>query len=73
MQAPAPVRHHPNASLAVGAGTPAGGMIWAAGHFGVSLSAEDGAYITTGVIALSLAIGRRGISGIMKRVWRGEE
>jgi hypothetical protein len=73
MEVPAPIKRHPNASLAAGAGTPGGIAIWLAGRFGVSLSAEDGYYIAVAVITVVLAIGRRGLVGLWQMLMHGNQ
>jgi len=44
---------------------------WLLGHYHVDLSAEDGAAISTGIAALVLYIGRDGIRGMFRTLWRG--
>ena len=66
------LREHPNASLAAALSSPTAGIIWLLGRWGVTLSAYDGAYIAAGWIVLGLAVGRRGVRGMVQRVWRGE-
>jgi hypothetical protein len=73
MEVPAPVRAHPNASLAAGVGTPGGAAIWLAGRFGVSLSAEDGYYIAVSVVTVGLVVGKRGLLGLWHLLMHGQE
>lgn len=69
----APVRHHPNASLAAASGSLSGAIVWALSLWGVTLTAYDGIYVATAVITATLAIGRRGIRGLARTLWRGTE
>lgn len=48
-------------------------VTWLLGHYHVALSAEDGAAISTGLAALVLYIGRDGIRGIFRTIWRGKQ
>lgn len=62
---------HPNATVATGT-TGAGVLVvWLLGHFGVSVSAEDGAAIAGIATAVLLFVGRNGIRGIIRRIWGG--
>lgn len=72
MQAPAPVRQHPNASLATGLGSLGVLLVWLSGNLGWSLNAEEASALSGSLTSLGLLIGRRGIVGIAKLVWRGE-
>lgn len=71
MTAPQVVQNHPNATLAAGAGGAAGTIIWAASAFGVTVPGTVGAYLATFIATGALAIGRRGIRGIARIIWRG--
>jgi hypothetical protein len=46
---------------------------WLLGHYKVALSAEDGAAISTGLAALVLYIGRDGLRGVFRNLWRGRQ
>ena len=48
-------------------------VTWLLGHYHVALSAEDGGAISTGLAALVLYIGRDGIRGIFRNLWRGKQ
>lgn len=64
---------HPNAKAA-GSTTGAGVLVvWLLGYFGVDLSAEAGAVIAGGAATVVLAVGRRGIRGALRALWRGPE
>lgn len=71
MTAPQVVQNHPNATLAAGAGGAAGTIIWIASSFGVTVPGTVGAYLATIIAATALAVGRRGIRGIARVLWRG--
>ena len=45
---------------------------WLLGHYHVALSAEDGSAISTGLAAIVLYIGRDGIRGVFRNLWRGK-
>lgn len=62
---------HPNATVAAGGGISAVFIVWLAGHFGISLSAEEGAGAATFIAAVLLAIGKDGIAGIAGKLWHG--
>lgn len=62
---------HPNAAAAGGSTIPAVLIVWLAGYFGLDLSAEAGALVAGGIIATALFVGRRGIVGVARIVWRG--
>ena len=66
-------KHHPNASLAAASGSVSGVIVWALSLWGITLTAYDGIYVATGVITITLAIGKRGIRGLCRIVWRGAE
>jgi len=63
--------NHPNATTAAGTGGAGVFVAWLLGHLGISLSAEDGAVIATAGIAVALFIGRNGVLGAWRRIWRG--
>lgn len=46
---------------------------WLLGRYHVGLSAEDGAAISTGLAALVLYIGRDGLRGVFRNLWRGRQ
>lgn len=72
MQAPAPIRQHPNASLATGLGSFGVLLVWVAGNLGLSLNAEEASAASGAVTSIGLVIGRRGIIGIVRMIWRGD-
>jgi hypothetical protein len=63
---------HPNATVAA-SGTGIGVLVvWAAGRAGVAISAEEGALAVGLLSTLALAVGRKGIRGIIGGLWRGD-
>lgn len=62
---------NPNAGVAVGSTFPALFVVWLAGHFGIDLSAEAGVVCGGALVAAVLFIGRRGLVGVVRIVWRG--
>jgi hypothetical protein len=56
------MKSNPNATVAGGSTGLAVLVVWAAGHFGFTLTAEEGA-AAAGV--------RDGLAGVFGRVWRG--
>jgi hypothetical protein len=69
-----PVKEHPNAAL--GGGSAFGGgllVVAVVGWLGFSLSAADGVLIAGALTTGALLVGRKGIRGIVRMVWRGNE
>lgn len=65
-----------NQNAAVGGGTGIGGgliVVTALGWAGVDLSAEAGVVIAGAIAAAALYVGRKGIRGVFRTVWRGNE
>lgn len=65
------MRQNPNTNAGALGGAIGVLVSWLLGHYHVSLSAEDGAAISTGIATLLLYIGRDGIRGIFGTIWRG--
>jgi len=63
---------HPNAATAAALTLPTVLIVWLAGHTGIDLSAEAAAGIGGGVITVALFVGRRGIKGVARLLWRGD-
>ncbi len=64
---------HPNATVGAG-GTGLGlFVVWFLGNVWphVAFSAEDGAVIAGGIGTVALFVGRRGVAGIVKMIWKG--
>lgn len=68
---PAPIAKHPNASTATGLGGISVLTVFLAGHFGVKLGAEEASVISGAVTSIGLVIGKRGIKGVIRVLWRG--
>jgi hypothetical protein len=67
------VTSNPNTNAA-GIGGALGVLVsWLLGHYHVTLSAEDGAAISTGTAAFVLYVGRDGIRGVLRNLWRGRQ
>ena len=65
---------HPNAATAGAAGLGPGLLIvWTAGHFGIDLNAEQATVVTGVVVTAVLFIGKRGLKGIIRLVWQGDD
>lgn len=62
---------HPNALTAGGASSLGVLVVWLAGYFGVDLGAEEGAAIAGVAATVALFVGRKGILGLARVLWRG--
>lgn len=67
------MNRHPNALTATGSGGVGVFVVWLLGYLGVDISAEIGALIATGAAATALFIGRKGLVGVARILWRGSE
>lgn len=65
------MKSNPNATVAGGSTGLAVLIVWAAGHFGLVVTAEEGAAAAGVLAAVVLAVGRDGLAGVFGRVWRG--
>ena len=67
--------NHPNAVAAgAGLGPLAILLVWLAGRYGLAdVGAEEGAAAAWGITTVGLLVGRRGIRGIARIIWRGSE
>lgn len=63
---------HPNAATATGSIGPAVLLIWLAGHYGIDLNAEQATVATGLFIAAGLFVGKRGVKGVARILWRGD-
>ena len=70
---PTPIAQHPNASTATGLGGVGVLTVWLLGREGVSLTGEESSVITGAVTSFGLLIGKRGVVGIARMLWRGSE
>ena len=67
------MRTNPNTNAGAIGGALGVLVTWLLGHYHVTLSAEDGAAISTGIAALILYIGRDGLRGLFHDIWRGNK
>lgn len=68
------IARHPNASVALGSGSGLGALVvWLVGLSGTAMPAEVGAAIGGSVAAIALFIGRRGIKGVIRALWQGDQ
>jgi hypothetical protein len=68
------VGKHPNALVAGGSGIGGGALVvWLLGLGGVDMTPEVGAMIAGGIASAALLVGRKGIRGIARAVWRGTD
>ncbi len=68
------VTNNPNATLALGSGSGLGAfVIWVAQMGGASIPPEIAAIVGGGVAAVALFIGRSGLRGVVRVVWRGKD
>jgi hypothetical protein len=64
---------HPNA-VAAGASTgPSVFLVWILGYLGVDVSPEVAVVIAGGIAAATLLVGRKGLRGIARTLWRGSD
>lgn len=62
---------HPNAATAGTLTGPAIVIVWLAGLLGIDMGAEVGAAVAGCMIATGLLIGRNGVKGLARILWRG--
>lgn len=68
------VGKHPNAIVGGTAGIGGGTLVvWLLGTAGVEMTPEVGALIAGAASTLALLVGRKGIRGLARAVWRGSE
>ena len=70
---PATVRKNPNASLAGGLTGLSALVVSVSGWLGAALTATQAVAISGGITTLGLFIGKRGIVGVARMVWKGGE
>ena len=73
MQAPAPVRRHPNASLSASGGGVGVGVVEVLLAFKVGLTALTGALIATFFSSAILVLGRHGLMGVWEFLKWGDD
>lgn len=62
---------HPNAAVATGGGGIGVLAAYLLGKAGVQLEPEAAAAISTAIAGLALFIGRNGVRGVIRLLWRG--
>ena len=68
------VTRNPNASVALGSGSGLGALVvWIAQASGANIPPEIAAIIGGAVAAVALFIGRNGIQGAVRMLWRGKK
>lgn len=68
------VTNNPNAAVALGSGSGIGAIvIWIAQASGAGIPPEIAAIAGGAIASLALFIGRSGVRGIVRVVWRGKE
>lgn len=65
------MKTNPNAKVAGGVGLSGILLVAVLGYFNVDLTAEAGATIAAGMTTSALFIGRNGIVGVFRMIWRG--
>jgi hypothetical protein len=69
-----PVKEHKNATVGGGSGAVGGLLaVTVVGWLGFAVSAQEGVLIAGAVTFVVLLVGRKGIRGIVRMVWRGNE
>lgn len=71
--APPLVQQHPNASLAGGLTGLSALVVAVAGWLGAALTATQAVAISGGITTLGLLIGKRGVKGLARLLWKGEQ
>lgn len=66
------MRNHPNALAAGTSGTFAVIVAWLMDQLGLTVDQAIAAAIATAIIVTVLFVGRRGITGIARILWRGD-
>ena len=66
------MKSHPNATAATGGGVTGILVVYLLGLAGVDIGAEAGAAISTGAAAAVLFLGRNGLQGALRIVWKGK-
>lgn len=68
---PQQVAKHPNASTATGLSGLGVAAVWLLGRYGVTLSGEESVMVGGAVTSAGLFVGKRGIRGVFRLIWRG--
>lgn len=62
---------HPQATTAGAATAPGLLIVWLAGHFGIDIGAEEAIVFGGALTTVVLLVGRKGLRGILRAVWAG--
>jgi hypothetical protein len=62
---------HPNAVVAGGSAFSAAGLVTVLAAFGIALPLAAAVFIVAAVPVVALAIGRKGIKGLVRQLWAG--
>ncbi len=73
MAAPDVVKRNPNASTAGGLTGVGVFVVWLLGHLHVALSGEDSAVISGAITSGGLWFGRKGVCGVFRLFWKGDQ
>jgi predicted dinucleotide-binding enzyme len=66
-------KNHPNAVAAAGSGGSAAALVSILAAFGIAVPPVAAAWAVAAAPVVFLAIGRKGIRGLVRQVWRGSE
>ena len=72
MAAPPVISNNPNASLAGGLTGVSAFVVAVSGWLGASLTATQAVAISGGITTAGLWIGRKGICGVARLIWKGD-
>lgn len=67
------MKNNPNATIAGGTGTLGVLLVWVLSLFSVEITSVIAAALTGALITITLFIGRKGLKGLFKVIWKGEE
>ena len=64
---------HPNAVVAGSSAFSAAGLVTVLAAFGIACPLAAAVFIVAAVPTIALAVGRKGVRGIVRQIWRGSE
>jgi hypothetical protein len=68
----APIQSHPNATVAGGLTGLSALVVAVAGWLGAAITATQAVAISGGITTVGLLIGKRGVRGLARLLWRGD-